>query len=817
MTVALIGAGNARLAAQAILTITPGATAGTVAGTGNPGYSGDNGAATGATFSSPRAVAYDASGNLYIADSDNNVIRKVSSSGTVTTVAGTGQQGFGGDGGSATSAWLDTPTGIAVDAHGNIYIADSHNNRIREVSGGTITTIAGSGTASFSGDGGAATGAQLDLPSAVAVDASGNLYIADTNNNRIREVRGGIITTIAGDGVQGFAGDGGAATAASLDSPTGVAVDASGNVFLADRSNHRIREVSGGTIQTVVGSGAVNFSGGYGGDGGSATAAALARPSGVAIDAAGNLYIADTDNQRLRKVGNGAIATIAGSGVQGYGGDNGVATAALFNAPRGAALDSQGNVVVADRLNQRLRSVNLPQLTFPSQGSGAASTAQYVTLANTGTATLVLQSMTFTGSFQAASGGTCSALPISLGAGASCTEAIVFFPAAAGSFSGNVVVAGSGVVPQTILLSGTAAESAAVPVLTSSLNPSVYGASVTFTATMPSGSNPVPTGTVTFNDGTTALATVSLAGGSASYTTSALVAGSHAITAAYSGDGAWSAETSLPLTQTVTQAISAITLTTSVSPVFLDNPVTLAATVTSTSTPTGTVSFFNQTTLLGSSPLNAGVATLSISTLPLGTQSITAVYSGNANFTTVTSTAISEQVENFSLNFAAGSVTSSTIEPGGTATYQLVISPLDGTTFPAAITLSTSGLPSGATASFTPGTLSPGSGTTNVTMTITVARTSAALHKALGHSAPPLLLSLLLLPFARRMRRTGRRMERLFFVVTLAILGAGALTSLTGCGYSSGYFGQHQQTYTVDVTGTSGALSHSATVTLTVE
>jgi hypothetical protein len=322
---------------------------------------------------------------------------------------------------------------------------------------------------------------------------------------------------------------------------------------------------------------------------------------------------------------------------------------------------------------------------------------------------------------------------------------------------------------------------------------------------------------VTFNDGTTAVATVNLSGGSASYTTSALAVGTHTVTAAFSGDPAWSAETSLPLTQTVTQAVSAITLTTSVSPVFLDNPVTLAATVTSTSTPTGTVSFFNQTTLLGSSPLNAGVATLTVSTLPLGMQSITAAYSGNTNFTAVTSTAISEQVEDFSVNSAACSGTSTKIAPGGTATCQLVVSPLDGTTFPAAITLSASGLPSGATATFSPATIAAGSGTTNVTVTITVAGRSAALHKELGRSAPPLLLSLLLLPFARRMRRTGRRMARLFLVVALVILGAGALTGLTGCGSSGGFSAQQKQNYTINLTGTSGALSHSATVTLIVE
>lgn len=204
--------------AQGILTITPGRTVAATAGTGMVGYAGDGGAATSATLASPSAIAYDANGNLFLADSMNHVVREVSSGGTITTVVGTGIAGYGGDNASATVAYLDTPTGVAVDSKGNLYIANSHNHRIRKVASGTITTVAGTGTAGFSGDGGAATAAQLSLPSAVALDSAGTLYIADTNNQRIRKVTGTSITTVAGDGEQLFAGDGGPATAAALNS-----------------------------------------------------------------------------------------------------------------------------------------------------------------------------------------------------------------------------------------------------------------------------------------------------------------------------------------------------------------------------------------------------------------------------------------------------------------------------------------------------------------------------------------------------------------------------------------------------------------------
>ena len=249
-------------------------------------------------------MAADGAGNLYIADSGNHRIRKVDSSGTISTIAGSGEFGFGGDGGPAIDARLNYPSGVAVDGAGNVYIADLGNQRIRKVdSTGTITTIAGSGETGFGGggfggDGGPATEAQLNYPRGVAIDGAGNVYIADQGNQRIRKVDStGTITTIAGSGERGFSGDGDPATEAQLNYPWGVAVDGAGNVYIADLGNHRIRKVDSlGTITTIAGSGEF----GFGGDGGPAIDARLNYPSGVAVDGAGNLYIADSVNHRIR-------------------------------------------------------------------------------------------------------------------------------------------------------------------------------------------------------------------------------------------------------------------------------------------------------------------------------------------------------------------------------------------------------------------------------------------------------------------------------------------------------------------------------------
>jgi sugar lactone lactonase YvrE len=337
----------------------------TVAGNGTSAFSGDNGAAARASLSEPFGVAVDASGNLYIADTSNHRIRKVDNSGVIATVAGNGTESFSGDGGPATTATLNTPIGVAVDAAGNLYIADSFNNRIRKVNAtGVITTVAGNGEARFSGDQATAINASLSAPFGVAVDKAGNIYIADTSNHRIRKVdTSGTITTVAGNGAEGFSGDGGAATSASLNFPTSVTVDRGGNLFITDQSNHRIRKVStAGVITTVAGDGSNRFSG----DNVAATRASLNLPIGTAVDAVDNLYIADTSNHRIRKVSiRGMVTTVAGNGTSGFSGDGTVAIRARLNLPGGVAADTAGNLYIADTFNNRIRKLNTPRLSIP--------------------------------------------------------------------------------------------------------------------------------------------------------------------------------------------------------------------------------------------------------------------------------------------------------------------------------------------------------------------------------------------------------------------------------------------------------------------
>jgi sugar lactone lactonase YvrE len=349
----------------------------TVAGNGTAGYSGDNGLATAANLSVPEAVAVDSAGNIYIADTFNCVIRRVAAStGYISTVAGNGTRGYSGDGGTATIAELYMPTGVAVDTAGNIYFAD--NQRIRKVtaSTGIITTVAGSGIQGYSGDGGPATRAELNWPWAVAVDAAGNIYFTDTDNQRIRKVAvsTGIITTVAGTGTAGYSGDGGPATSANLNSPFGIAVDAAGNIYIADYFNNRVRKVtaSTGDISTVAGNGTQGFSG----DGATATSAEMYYPTSVAVDTVGNLYIADDVNDRIRKVtaSTGIIQTLAGTGSTGYSGDGGLATGGELFWPYGVALDTAGNIYIADKDNNRIRAVGSGRAPTPGPGSSISVT-----------------------------------------------------------------------------------------------------------------------------------------------------------------------------------------------------------------------------------------------------------------------------------------------------------------------------------------------------------------------------------------------------------------------------------------------------------
>ncbi len=397
---------------QRIRRVDPAGIITTIAGTGATGAFGDGGAAVAAELDQPSGIAVDGFGNVYIADTNNNSIRQIDTSGTITTLAtgplsvpqgvaldpsgnvviadsgnnriveldlagnlevlaGTGSAGFGGDDQAAIDAELDSPYRVAIGLDGTIYIGDRSNNRIRRITGGIISTIAGTGVVGFGGDGGAATAAQLADPFSVAVDSAGNVYIGDLANCRVRRVDPtGVITTIAGTGQPLSDGDGGAATAARLDNPHSAVVDGSGVIFVADTSNGLVRRVdTAGVITDVAGTGASGFAG----DGGPATLAELDQPNGVAVDGLGNMYIADTSNNRIRKVdANGTITTIAGDGVDGFGGDDGPATEAALSNPQHVAADTIGNIYIADSSNNRVRRVDPNGVITTVAGNGSA-------------------------------------------------------------------------------------------------------------------------------------------------------------------------------------------------------------------------------------------------------------------------------------------------------------------------------------------------------------------------------------------------------------------------------------------------------------
>ncbi len=306
--------------------------------------------ATSMTLDSPRGLAFDDWGNLYIADRSANRVLKMAPSGAIDTFAGAGTAGFGNDGGPAAAALLNTPRAVAVDKSGAVYIADTGNSRIRRVSpDGVIQTVAGQGVAGVTGDGGPAISGRVNLPSGVAVDRSGNLYLSEFSSGRVRIISNGIINTFAGSDTRiGFSGDGGPAIAAGLVNPYGVAVDTRGNVYIADQGDHRVRKVNqAGVISTIDGNGARGSGPNL-----------LSLPTDVAADATGNVYIADASNNRIVKVTvSGEFIILAGDGRAGDSGDGGPATAARLSNPQGVAVDGAGNVYVSDTNNNRVRKI----------------------------------------------------------------------------------------------------------------------------------------------------------------------------------------------------------------------------------------------------------------------------------------------------------------------------------------------------------------------------------------------------------------------------------------------------------------------------
>ena len=671
--VVLIGSGNAVLGTEYIqgtgnggLGIFLPGTASTFAGNGGFTSLGDGGAATAAGLKLPFGIAVDGAGNAYIADSGEYRIRRVdASSHDISTYAGNGTESYTGDGGPATSATMGTPVGIALDGAGNLYFADSTEHVVRKVDAvtQTISTVAGTGTHGSSGDGGPATSAMLYAPYGVTVDASGNLFIADTANARIRRVDATthIITTFAGNGsVSATLGDGGPAASASLNQPYGTAFDAAGNLYIADAGNNRIRRVDATTsvITTAAGTGTE----GYSGDGGNPLQAELYFPSSITFDPAGNMYIADTQNNRVRKIDDNLIYTFLGNGNGKYGGDGGNALQAGIYGPYFVFLDAAGDLFVGDYFDNRVREVpsNAVTLTYPNPiRVGQKSPPQDEDVENDGNAPLIFSMIAPDANAADDPSTTTCLTATALVVGEGCVVGAEFAPTQVGSpLVGNIVLSGTPLdnlsnTPMTIMVVGQSLALNTTDVtLISSLNPSTFGQSVSLIATVSSGTG-TPAGTVTYKDGTATLGTATLtASSTATYTTTALAAGPHSITAIYAGDSQHGGSTSAVLTQVV-KSSTATTLSASANPSTVNSSITFTAHVaqnsgspaSATSAPGGTVIFNDGSTTLGTGTLDVnGNANLSTAALSVGSHSITANYTGDTYNLASTSAVLTESI-----------------------------------------------------------------------------------------------------------------------------------------------------------------------------
>ena len=850
----------------------------TVAGNGVSSFSGDGGLAVDASLDNPSSVQVDAAGDIYISDTMNNRIRVVNAStGIISTVAGNGTKAYLGDGGLATDASLSGPNGIAFDATGNLYIADTGDNVIRFVSiaTGLITTVAGNGTAAYTGNGGLAVAATLNNPWAVAVSTTGGFYIADQKNHSIRKVDAtGIITTIAGNGNAGNSGDGGPASASRLTLPAGVAIDVAGNIYISDTGNNRVHKIN--PVTNII-----NIAAGSGGnpDQYPATAAALYGPYALALDGQGSLFIADAGHNRIRKVWSnlavlgypvmrvGSVSAPMAQIVENDGtanldvstvtpvtnADVDPATNCIASSPitvlaqctvvaefAPTTVGAYGSILIdsnGTNSPNTLRLQGTTQSTYPATvllssspnpsivGNGVLFSVQVVNsggIVATGTITLLDGTTTI------------ATTPLTNG-----NAAITISTLAVGqhsitaSYGGDSNDSSAVSLPINQIVNPVPANSSTTTTLVSSSNPIALGQTLNLNATVAAvtAGQAVPTGTVTFMDGTVSLGTGTLNAGAASIGTATLTAGTHMITAVYSGSSTYSSSTSTVLTQVVVAPNTGTTtsLTASADPVAAGLTLILTSTVTAVTTgqsqPAGTVNFLDGTTMLGTATLTSGSATFTISTLSVGTHLITAVYTPSGTYASSTSPVLTEIV------VAAGTGNSTqftlTVSPptlslpsGSHTTLQIAVAPSSG--FTDTLSFGCGGLPIDATCTFSKTQLAVTGA--NGTLSVLVdtgnpldAGSSAKLNRPDAGWQKNAVLACVLPGAALLAFLMGGNRRRRFNLFLLLIV-AGTLSVLSGCGTSYKVQTTPAGTYTFQIfaIGTDSGASYTVPVQLTV-